>query len=875
MADYLNIAGRIRTTASDGVAMEAQEVKDITINKSQQEINSDVQTELGDRYTKEETYSKEQVNDLITTPDVNYVSVVATNLTTAVTDLLPATGAADTIYRVGNWDGTQYDTTMYSLYAWNGSAYVCLAVRSFVGEVYDISANHPDGQGDPTPYADLTAALGTSGANIPSGIRRGGMSIKFIQQSYAVTKSTSSTQPSGTLLTTDPGIGSGTYTSAQLSAFSTLPSDATPVVYYMSDGEETPTYTIWSIARSSDNKYVQCRLTADEWSIDTEDWAIVEEGVYVENPEFVYVKTDNENKILWAIKTDGSIYYGAGVPQQVVDYIQEQIAALSLDEYEDIVTFLGNLIYGNTLSTLLNAKANTSDVTAALDAKVDKITDKSLIDSGVASSQSTIENPEFLEIKTDNEDEILETITVDGRKQINIPIDIPSASVDSIENPEWLEVTTDSNGKILEGIKKDGSKYINKIDGLNEQIKEQVDESVNEAIAVVEQEISEVKDVIEYDERELIPDYYFANDYLDNKVDFIRNLMEGCMANGDAFFFQTDEHWELNAQHSPALIKYIADRLNISRLFDGGDSTHEIANYRLPHLNPAAIDFNRLRYKTYNGKIIHAVGNHEYLTAGYSNEHQFDDVDFNNWIDAAYFNSRDYDGAKFGDSASHYYYIDNEQKKIRYIVLASFKQKSTPIIGGDNKYYSIAEIDYNNEQLSWFTNTALNVEAGWTILVFTHFFWALGRGELDGEGYIETISPYISATIKPYGRAMLQYEGNGEIAAVFMGHEHTDGIYTIDDASVDLSGGSATGKSIPCICTTCDAYNFDLWEGQKLYNRTVDTITEQAFDVVILDKTQKKFTLVRIGAPAYDVLIPAPNGKYPMFGDLEYREINY
>lgn len=181
MADYLNIAGRVRTTASDGVAMEAQEVKDLNLNKSQQEVNSDVQNDLGDRYTKEETYNRDQLNELITTPDVNRVYVIATNLTTAVTDLLPATGSSDTLYNVGNWDGTQYDTTVYSIYGWDGTAYVCLAVRSFIGEVYDISANHPDGQGNPTPYADLTAAIGTGGANVPVGIRRGGMSIKFIQ----------------------------------------------------------------------------------------------------------------------------------------------------------------------------------------------------------------------------------------------------------------------------------------------------------------------------------------------------------------------------------------------------------------------------------------------------------------------------------------------------------------------------------------------------------------------------------------------------------------------------------------------------------------------------------------------------------------------
>ena len=92
--------------------------------------------------------------------------------------------------------------------------------------------------------------------------------------------------------------------------------------------------------QSSDNKYVQYRLIADEFTTDTTQWVIADEGIYMENPEFVYVKTDKYDKILWAIKTDGSIYYGAGVPPQIIDYINEKIEELSLDEYENIVAFL-------------------------------------------------------------------------------------------------------------------------------------------------------------------------------------------------------------------------------------------------------------------------------------------------------------------------------------------------------------------------------------------------------------------------------------------------------------------------------------------------------------------------------------------------------
>lgn len=83
-----------------------------------------------DVYTKSQTYSKEEVNNLVTTPQQQYVTVTATEQTTDVTDLLPEEGESDTIYRVGNWDGTQYDNSVYSEYAWNGSTYIYLDTKT-------------------------------------------------------------------------------------------------------------------------------------------------------------------------------------------------------------------------------------------------------------------------------------------------------------------------------------------------------------------------------------------------------------------------------------------------------------------------------------------------------------------------------------------------------------------------------------------------------------------------------------------------------------------------------------------------------------------------------------------------------------------------
>ena len=142
----------------------ADEIYDDTKGAKQSDINAQTETALADRYTKAETYSKEQLDSLITTPDANYVTV-------ATFADLPQTGEANTIYRVSSYDGSQVDASKYALYAWNGATYQLLAVRSAVGEVFDVSEYNSG-----ATYETLSHAL----AAVPSSVQRGGMSIKFI-----------------------------------------------------------------------------------------------------------------------------------------------------------------------------------------------------------------------------------------------------------------------------------------------------------------------------------------------------------------------------------------------------------------------------------------------------------------------------------------------------------------------------------------------------------------------------------------------------------------------------------------------------------------------------------------------------------------------
>ena len=81
------------------------------------------------------------------------------------------------------WDAGEVIEVYYNPSVNNNSgAWMANNVNGVFDGVFDISAyNLTNGQ--PTKYADLAAALGTNGANVPDSYRRGGMTVKYVQSS--------------------------------------------------------------------------------------------------------------------------------------------------------------------------------------------------------------------------------------------------------------------------------------------------------------------------------------------------------------------------------------------------------------------------------------------------------------------------------------------------------------------------------------------------------------------------------------------------------------------------------------------------------------------------------------------------------------------
>lgn len=185
--------------------------------------------------------------------------------------------------------------------------------------------------------------------------------------------------------------------------------------------------SIWFIQGSvpnSENKYIQFRCTANEFTTDVTKWSICDEGILVDSSRYIYVKTDEGGRLLYAIERNGNIKYGAGVPTQIKEYIAENLVEI-IESIEGIAT------------------------------KVDKVPGKSLIDAGFASSIEYVTNPKYIKADTDKDGRILGGYLEDGSKVLP-----GGAIVIPTKSKKFVAAFTDCLNKVILGFEKDGNIYL-------------------------------------------------------------------------------------------------------------------------------------------------------------------------------------------------------------------------------------------------------------------------------------------------------------------------------------------------------------------------------------------------------------------------------
>lgn len=318
-----------------------------------------------------------------------------------------------------------------------------------------------------------------------------------------------------------------------------------------------------------------------------------------------------------------------------------------------------------------------------------------------------------------------------------------------------------------------------------------------------------------------IPGYYFDNQYLDNRVKAINDAKEQCKDDCETFFWITDIHWEpdLNTRKAPLLIKYIASKTGINRILNGGDT----GNSQVICENA----ISQLRNALGSNCVYSVNGNHEMNDAS-RYERPFERV-----ADELRGHNRD---IVYGDNNKSYFYIDNKENRIRYIGLSSIG------LAYNNKHESC----YTQDQLTWFCDIALNVETGWTIIVFTHTLYFVNFASDKLVTNISGANEFINA--------IDNYKGGGTIACVLMGHAHRDRIHV--------------GKTgIPYIISQSDRHI--PYHGDINVFRTPGTITEQHFEVVVIDKGKRQVKMFSVGAKARDGYDDEPGT------EVDVRTVNY
>ena len=294
----------------------------------------------------------------------------------------------------------------------------------------------------------------------------------------------------------------------------------------------------------------------------------------------------------------------------------------------------------------------------------------------------------------------------------------------------------------------------------------------------------------------LLPDYWRT--YLDERIQEINAYPVPNVGSYDRFIFLSDVHLRYqnrglkNAGYSNKIAKELMERCNVGAVVFGGDaisSGYESQADVIDALSDFRSYFSNIWDKTYC-----IDGNHD---TGSNNK----TGEWDNLNSSTVFALLSLD--KIKQYASVYlagsYYIDNTACKIRYIFLWH---------NSSNNY----------TDMSWLATILNSTPSGYTIVVFTHY-------SLSSD---TTIDPKLSNA----GRVidtLNAYTGDAIIACVIGGHIHS------------VSSAVYTEKGYPVISCYSDLYDVEN------SGRTKGNTSEQSMQVVQIDTTNKKITLMGIG----------------------------
>ena len=343
-----------------------------------------------------------------------------------------------------------------------------------------------------------------------------------------------------------------------------------------------------------------------------------------------------------------------------------------------------------------------------------------------------------------------------------------------------------------------------------------------------------------------IPSYYSNDNYIENRIKAINDAIFNSGEDADSFIFVTDTHNIANAMKSPALIEYILKNTYVDKVIHGGDivgtyarSSKESNTEGIKHDLDRQLQF--VKSSILYGKLYTTRGNHDISSYG--------DSSVRYWLDAANvhnlfmnkMNPQKEIISNIDDKDANYFYFDNDNQRIRYIVLDTSDYTDS---AGTNNY------GVSSTQIHWIAEQAvLTTPNGYNIIIILHI--PVVRNASSDESYnsvtnVATMCSAIkkkSSSVEIDGRTFDFSNLDAELLMVLGGHTHGD-LETYVDGLLHISSGSDAHVG--------DSIAYSLFYDSKFKTKTVGTITEQLFDVVIISPNKKEITFIRIGGSGYD-----------------------
>lgn len=389
---------------------------------------------------------------------------------------------------------------------------------------------------------------------------------------------------------------------------------------------------------------------------------------------------------------------------------------------------------------------------------------------------------------------------------------------------------------------------------LSKQFRIQIATTDGSAIDL-EKALQNIKIVYADDIASNLPRYW--QKYLDARISEVKPKL----SNGtdlSAMLITTDTHFVFNNVNeiNPAVAKYICDKMGIGTLLHLGDT---IAENTVKSVATERMNYVMSKYRDITDNFFAIRGNHDDNNEGgnYAYSECITQKESYSWMFR-----RNSPHAVMGETGT-YYYVDNEFEKTRMIFLDVI---DFPYADNGSNKIKEKHLSWGIKQLDWFANKALKVPEGYSIAIFNHtpivesivtkeHGISASKQTLpkNAQQMIEILEAYVARskkdiTINLTNVTSFEYfngvvsvdftQSTGKIVGWFCGHEHIDDIQDI----------GSTGIKNVIILNNSSNFSSELISSTYQPERKMFDITEEVYDLLIIDKSSQKVTLERFGA---------------------------